>query len=816
MQSQDSDTPTGENHLFVVGINTYRQVAKLANARKDAVDFVRLLHQHYQFEKERITELYDEAATRRNIINRFRQQIGKLKEHDNLIIFFSGHGHYDEVLKEGFWVPVDAEYESIDTYISYDFLLKVAKAADKARHVLFIVDSCYSGAVLVRGRDTHLKRLERDASRWIIASGRNEVVPDGLAGENSPFAKELLTVLKDNAGQGIHTLRLIDRLTENVSWNSSQTPIGQPLHGVGHKGGQFVFRPRRDESKDWAIAQNAHTLRAYKNYLKTWPKAQHTDEANWQIALLENTWAAFHHYSEIGGKHIKEALAKIKLIEDQRRQKAKSSPKPKNLKEYVAVAQTCFVAGDYLEAKSLLQQALSLADAATKRTIQQRITQCENELAFQKAYSEAEMAIKQAQKPLARQKLKEALTYPSQHKAQAQSLLANISTAWWRQPKFLYPGIAAIVLGAVLSVWGLMPDTNMDEQSTREEAIDERTQEGQTEINSIISPPTTTPSSPPQITTFEITTQEGAATLLYGLSSQDDIKSINLDWGDGTQEFMPRDKLVGQIDHSYQSSKTFTVKLRVLNEAGQKSEKEQSLNIKLPTPFPDKPIAYFDLAERNNARDKECIQSVRNRNDKKSALAFNDSNFSGCGFGSDNSTAGYLLAPHLDFSENFSFSIWVRPSRKNENGWIAGQVGWARFFFGYDEEVGGGKTNQISFIIPNKSGKLIVTDPKACPIGVDKRGKELPNAEAWTHYVVTVTQDNKGTTATLFRNGKRATSPVTQRSFSTNPSKAKFIMGNRKDGDAFDPYQGRMDDIRIYKRVLSQAEIDLLYTEKSN
>ncbi|MEM6347638.1 MAG: LamG-like jellyroll fold domain-containing protein [Bacteroidota bacterium] len=814
MSNEDSYQVLGENHLFVIGINTYERVAKLANARKDATDFVALLEEQYQFEKSRITELYDEAATRRNIINRFRQQIGKLKEHDNLIIFFSGHGHYDQVLKEGFWVPVDAEYEAIDTYISYDFLLKVAKAADKARHVLFIVDSCYSGAVLVRGRDTHLKRLEKDASRWIIASGRNEVVPDGLAGENSPFAKELLSVLKESAGQGIHTLRLIDRLTENVSWNSSQTPIGQPLHGVGHKGGQFVFRPRRDEAQDWAIAQKAQTVAAYQHYLKTWPKARHTDEANWQIALLDNTWAAYHHYSEIGGKHLKEALAKIKAIEDNRRQKTQALPQPKNLKEFVQVAQEYFVAGDYLEAKSFLQQAMSMADAATKRTLQQRIQQCENELAFQKAFAEAEEAVKREDKALARQKLQAVLAYPSQNKAKAERLLQELSIVWWRQPKFLYPGIVAVMLAAFLGFWGLMPDLSQEEQPTPNEATEERAQEAQTELEkSPLASPPTTKSSPPQITAFEITAKEGVAELFYGVSTQEEINSISLDWGDGQKDLIPKEKLAGRANHNYQESKSYTVRLKVLTESGQKSEKQQALTIKLPTPFPDKTIAYYNLANKNNARDKECIQVVRNRKDQESALAFNSNNFSGCNFGSDNSTAGYLLESHIPFSENFTFSIWVRPSRRNGDAWIAGQEGWARFFFGYDNEVRAGKSNHISFIIPNKGGNLVVTDSKSCEMGTDSRGSELGGKQAWTHYVVTVAQSGNGSTATLYRNGKRAAIPVTQRSFSTNPSKAKFIIGNREDGDAYDAYQGRLDDIRIYNRVLSQEEIELLFKE---
>jgi hypothetical protein len=246
MPKENSSLKRGVNHLFVVGINAYQQLAKLENAVRDAQAFRDVLLERYRFEADHVYELYDAEAKRRNIMTSLREMIDRLKAEDSLIIYFSGHGHYDEKLEQGYWVPVDATYQFVDDYISYAFLMDIAKAIP-ARHLLFVIDSCYSGAILVRERNNAKARLERDPSRWIIASGRNEVVKDGVKGGNSPFATELLDLLRNYDDQAMTTQMLIARLVENVTYNATQTPIGQALFGVGHKGGQFIFYPKKGE-----------------------------------------------------------------------------------------------------------------------------------------------------------------------------------------------------------------------------------------------------------------------------------------------------------------------------------------------------------------------------------------------------------------------------------------------------------------------------------------------------------------------------------------------------------------------------------------
>ena len=90
---------TGNNHLFVIGIDTYEHCGQLSNAVRDAESFRDLLLEKYQFEPAYLTALLNKEATRRKIANAFRRLTKEIGPNDNLVVYFSGHGHYDEHYK---------------------------------------------------------------------------------------------------------------------------------------------------------------------------------------------------------------------------------------------------------------------------------------------------------------------------------------------------------------------------------------------------------------------------------------------------------------------------------------------------------------------------------------------------------------------------------------------------------------------------------------------------------------------------------------------------------------------------------------------
>ena len=317
----------GINHLLLIGIDTYQQVAQLNNAVRDAQAFERVLLDKYQFEEKHVHRLFNEQATRVNIANTLRKAVDLVKPKDNLIVYYSGHGHYDEVFKEGYWIPVEAHYGAEVEYIPYAYLKQVI-AAVPTQHTLFIVDSCYSGALFVQDRELKTDRFERDPSRWLLASGRNEVVPDGVVGGNSPFAEQLIDLLDRYSHEGLRLGTLADKLTTAVTYNSRQTPIGRPLYEVGDKGGEFVFHPKRNRAADYRAASEQGTSQAWEIFLRNYPNhpekqeieaqiARLRDEEAWQKTLQSNTIAAFRSYRRrfTEGQHRSEALDRIEQLE---------------------------------------------------------------------------------------------------------------------------------------------------------------------------------------------------------------------------------------------------------------------------------------------------------------------------------------------------------------------------------------------------------------------------------------------------------------------------------------------------------------------
>ena len=235
--------PTGKNYLFVIAIDGYLHCPPLYNCVRDARQLIDILINKYSFQKEFIYTLYNEAATEREIFQTFRQLAAKITPQDSLIVFYSGHGEYDKVIEEGYWIPIDAQLGAQEDYIA-NSKIKTFLNAIHSLHTFLIVDSCFSGSLFTHFKNATLaSRLAKDPSRWGLTAGRNEIVADGQAGKNSPFADMLLYQLKQ-AEQPIGVAEICNRVVETVVANAEQTPRGEPLKIKGHRGGQFFFYPK--------------------------------------------------------------------------------------------------------------------------------------------------------------------------------------------------------------------------------------------------------------------------------------------------------------------------------------------------------------------------------------------------------------------------------------------------------------------------------------------------------------------------------------------------------------------------------------------
>lgn len=279
----------GRNYLLLIGIDQYRHLAPLHNAVKDVQDFYDTLCARYHFQPEEATLLLNGAATRANILDAFDRLLDVVKPEDNLIIYYAGHGKLDK-RQRGYWIPVDARPERASELI-YNTIIREYVADIPSRHTLLIVDSCFSGA-MTRGAasdaEAFANRVEGLPSRWLLTSGRNELVADGRQGHNSPFAHSLLTYLKANQQPKLPVSALVQHVKLSTPRTARQTPYGSYLPGAGDQHGEMIFHLSLAdaESQAWAEAREAHTPAAYYRYLAAYPQGRHLAEAEQALAEL--------------------------------------------------------------------------------------------------------------------------------------------------------------------------------------------------------------------------------------------------------------------------------------------------------------------------------------------------------------------------------------------------------------------------------------------------------------------------------------------------------------------------------------------------
>ncbi len=241
----DYDPSTAKNFLLVVGINQYQFWPHLNNAVKDANDLASTLMGMYNFDFSNIIVLRDDQATRNNIYKTLRSYIELVKPNDNLVIYFSGHGHFDELLNEGYWVPVEAHLNAEGEYLPNSSILKIIENI-QSQHTFLVADACFSGSLFGEQKRGYAENVEKYKSRWGLASGRLETVSDGAVGTNSPFATELLKYLKANTKEKIAVSEIIQSVKLAVAEKAEQTPIGNPLKVSGDEGGEFVLYKRKN------------------------------------------------------------------------------------------------------------------------------------------------------------------------------------------------------------------------------------------------------------------------------------------------------------------------------------------------------------------------------------------------------------------------------------------------------------------------------------------------------------------------------------------------------------------------------------------
>lgn len=173
-------------------------------------------------------------------------------EKDQVLVYYAGHGIYEELTSTAYWVTSDSRAGQPFTYLDGDDLDKAIRRI-QARSVIVISDSCFSGALLRGGaeeaeqiareeRTRALLRLAQKRSRILISSGSNEPVEDTGGQGHSVFARALLTGLETMEEDAFSARELFDEMIlPKVLGRSEQEPQYRPIERSGHEGGDVVF-----------------------------------------------------------------------------------------------------------------------------------------------------------------------------------------------------------------------------------------------------------------------------------------------------------------------------------------------------------------------------------------------------------------------------------------------------------------------------------------------------------------------------------------------------------------------------------------------
>lgn len=244
----------GKDRAIFFAVKDYKDnvnFSSLNNPIKDAVAIAKELEEIYGF----TTEIYRNKTKAEilEIVGNLQKQ--SFADEDQLFIFFSGHGAFQEVTNEGYFIPYGLKYKNFDKSISFNTLGKsVAKIPCK--HTLLALDACYSGTIDTKIiyksellpifekpgynnekkiNDVISKQL-RNASKLIITSGGKEKTEDGI--NHSPFSEAIINTLRTAYRLDINIVLYEDVLSALAGITSSTCEYGR-LNG--HKGGGFVF-----------------------------------------------------------------------------------------------------------------------------------------------------------------------------------------------------------------------------------------------------------------------------------------------------------------------------------------------------------------------------------------------------------------------------------------------------------------------------------------------------------------------------------------------------------------------------------------------
>jgi uncharacterized caspase-like protein len=237
-----SATPstTHRYHALLIAVEEYTDpaITSLSEPLKDATKLKEVLKSKYTFEDQDITILKNPTFEDLNVA--FEELSKKIEPTDFLLIFYAGHGYFDEKTNIGYWLPSDAQEKNRAKWFRNSALVENIGAIN-SKHTLLIADACFSGGIFktrapFNNANADIANMLKRPSRKAMTSGSLTTVPD-----KSVFMKYLLKALDENNNQYLPSEDLFDDVRLSMKNNSDTKPLYGEIQNVGDEGGNFVL-----------------------------------------------------------------------------------------------------------------------------------------------------------------------------------------------------------------------------------------------------------------------------------------------------------------------------------------------------------------------------------------------------------------------------------------------------------------------------------------------------------------------------------------------------------------------------------------------
>ncbi len=235
---------------LIIGINAYQKVSPRLNyAVADARAVAEALPS-LGFPPQNIRLLLDADATKARIESVLYRDLVKMGPDDRLFVYFAGHGDTVAVRggEEGYFLPVDADRDALPaTALLMEDMKRIGRRV-KARHVLFVMDACFSGFSVTRDvaprsiDDAFLASALREPVVQVLTAGRRgeRAIEEGGHGVFTRHFLQGIRGLADPEGRGIVTAAQLAAWIEPRVVRDSDGRM-HPQYSRLDGEGQFVF-----------------------------------------------------------------------------------------------------------------------------------------------------------------------------------------------------------------------------------------------------------------------------------------------------------------------------------------------------------------------------------------------------------------------------------------------------------------------------------------------------------------------------------------------------------------------------------------------